>query len=153
MSTMTISLAYKPSVSAIILNSSGKVLLTHNKSHGPDFWKLPQGGVEPGESLQEAIKREVLEELGTNDLEVIKQCQTIHKYEWPKEVQEKKGFIGPELSFFLLKCPDGVVLKPDQEELDQVKWVELNCLPNHFITLPELQEVLRRLINEVGNSQ
>lgn len=150
---MVVSLTYKPSVSAVILDSSGKVLLTHNKSHGPDFWKLPQGGVEPGESLQEAVIREVFEELGTNDLKVIRQCQTVHKYEWPKEVQEKKGFIGPELSFFLLKCTDDTVLKPDQEELDNIKWVELDSLPNHFTTLPELQEVLRRLINEIGNSQ
>jgi putative (di)nucleoside polyphosphate hydrolase len=150
---MVVSLTYKPTVSAIVLSSFGKVLLTHNKSHGPDFWKLPQGGVEPGESKENAIKREMFEELGTNDLKFIKQCKTVHKYEWPKEVQEKKGFVGPELSFFLLKCPDGVILKPDQDELDQIKWVELKSLSNYFTTLPELQKVLQSLISEIENVQ
>ena len=71
---MAISNGYKPTVSALILNDKNQVLLTHNKSHGPDFWKLPQGGVEPDESLEEAVRREMKEELSSTSFTKLKQC-------------------------------------------------------------------------------
>lgn len=40
----------------------GKVLMVYKKEH--DLWQIPQGGVENGELLLDAIKRETLEELG-----------------------------------------------------------------------------------------
>jgi 8-oxo-dGTP pyrophosphatase MutT (NUDIX family) len=51
-----------PSVAAIIHDSEGRLLL-QEKSSG-EAWSLPAGGIELGESPQEAIAREVLEETG-----------------------------------------------------------------------------------------
>ncbi|MGB9706660.1 MAG: NUDIX hydrolase [Microgenomates group bacterium] len=56
----------KIGVSAIILNSHGKVLLCQRKDLG--WWIFPGGGVEEGESLEKAALREVKEETG---LEII----------------------------------------------------------------------------------
>ncbi len=147
---MAISKNYKPTVSALILNDKNEVLLTHNKSHGPDFWKLPQGGVEPGESLEEAIKREMKEELGSTSFTTLKQCDIEYKYNWPKEVQEKKGFVGPKITFFILRSDDPSSLKPNLEinELDGIKWIELDALQSHFSTLPEFASTLEKLITE-----
>jgi len=148
---MSISNSYKPTVSALILNKNNKVLLTHNKSHGPDFWKLPQGGVEPDESLEKAIKREMKEELSSSAFSIIKQSDVEYKYDWPKDVQKKKGFIGPKLTFFILRCEDESTFKPnlETEELDGLKWVDLDTLPSHFSTLPEFAATIKKLISEV----
>ena len=55
----------KIGVSAIVFNASGCVLLIkRNKTPALGFWSLPGGRQEPGESLQEACNREVLEETG-----------------------------------------------------------------------------------------
>ena len=51
----------RPGVSAIILTPEG-ILLQRRSDNG--FWGLPGGGVEPGESVTEAIVREVREETG-----------------------------------------------------------------------------------------
>lgn len=51
-----------PSVAAAIHDDSGRLLL-QEKSSG-EGWSLPAGAIEPGESPQEAIAREVLEETG-----------------------------------------------------------------------------------------
>lgn len=48
--------------SAIIFNNEGKFLLTRRMDNGQ--WCLPSGGLEPGESVEEACIREVLEETG-----------------------------------------------------------------------------------------
>lgn len=51
------------SVAGLILNNKNEVLLVKSPRRG---WEFPGGVVEAGESLQTALKREVLEESGTN---------------------------------------------------------------------------------------
>lgn len=51
----------RPSVRAIIIRC-GKVLMIHSLKY--DYYKFPGGGIEPGESLTEALYREVAEESG-----------------------------------------------------------------------------------------
>ena len=52
----------RPSVSAVILNERGELLLQRRSDNGQ--WGLPGGSVEIGESVTEAIQREVEEETG-----------------------------------------------------------------------------------------
>ncbi|MCY3979834.1 MAG: NUDIX domain-containing protein [Chloroflexi bacterium] len=51
-----------PGVTAIVINDCGEVLLQLRRDTGT--WAPPSGGVEPGETVAEAVKREVLEEAG-----------------------------------------------------------------------------------------
>jgi ADP-ribose pyrophosphatase YjhB (NUDIX family) len=51
-----------PSVTAVILNADGAVLLVHRTDN--DLWALPGGAVDPGESVTDAVAREVKEETG-----------------------------------------------------------------------------------------
>lgn len=50
-----------PSVAAVILNERNELLLQEKKN---EFWSLPAGMIEPGESPRVAIVREVAEETG-----------------------------------------------------------------------------------------
>jgi ADP-ribose pyrophosphatase YjhB (NUDIX family) len=54
--------ALRPSVAAIVANAEGHVLLQRRSDNG--LWGLPGGSVEIGESVTEAIVREVREETG-----------------------------------------------------------------------------------------
>ncbi len=56
-------------VAALIQDAKGKVLLIQQKKNTSGYWLLPGGGIEFGESAEEALKRELKEEL---DLEVTK---------------------------------------------------------------------------------
>lgn len=55
-------LLVKPAVAAVIRDSSGNVLL--HRIPGTDAWALPTGAVEPGESVAEALRRDVAERTG-----------------------------------------------------------------------------------------
>ena len=51
-----------PSIAAVIRDAQGRLLL-QEKSSG-EGWSLPAGAIEPGESPEHAVRREVLEETG-----------------------------------------------------------------------------------------
>lgn len=51
-------------VEAVIFNSDGELLLALHKKKGKSYWVLPGGHVEFGEKMDEALKRELKEELG-----------------------------------------------------------------------------------------
>lgn len=59
---MTTTRQIRPGVSAVILDGDGRVLLQQRTDNG--MWGLPGGAVEFGESVLEALHREVMEETG-----------------------------------------------------------------------------------------
>ena len=50
-----------------ILRWKGRVLLCRHEKPGKQYWLLPGGGVNSGESLVEALRRELAEEIGIDD--------------------------------------------------------------------------------------
>jgi 8-oxo-dGTP diphosphatase len=50
-----------------ILRWSGRVLLCRHEKPGKEYWLLPGGGVDYGESLVDALHRELAEEIGIDD--------------------------------------------------------------------------------------
>ena len=55
---------------ALVLDPDDRVLLVHFRfSHG-DVWATPGGGIDPGETAIEAVRRELHEEVGYTDLDI-----------------------------------------------------------------------------------
>lgn len=60
---------------ALIKNKEGKILvLKGNKKHritGQDYWDLPGGRIQKNEDFQTALKREIAEEIGIQDIKIL----------------------------------------------------------------------------------
>jgi 8-oxo-dGTP diphosphatase len=67
-------------VYGILLNSNNEVLISDERTENVSFTKFPGGGLEYGEGLIEALKREYLEETGM-EVEVTKHIYTTDFYE------------------------------------------------------------------------
>lgn len=71
-------------VTAAVILSQDKVLITRRPEDVsyPGYWEFPGGKIEPGESPEEALVREIREELGAN-IEVREIFNVVyHRYDW-----------------------------------------------------------------------
>ena len=82
------------------------MLLIHRFKHGSEYWVVPGGGVEEGETIDEALAREVIEETGLGLIsyrfllneKVQEKIEVIEHYIFGCEVEEKEPVLGgPEL--------------------------------------------------------
>jgi len=105
----------EPTVGALIVNEQGKILLT--KSHKWfDKYTLPGGHIEVGETMKEAVAREVKEEIGL-DVEVAEML-LMQEAVFAVEFWKRKHFIFFD---FLCKSKDQQV-KLDGRELQEYVW-------------------------------
>src|SRR5258707_12394220 len=65
------------SAGGVVINGEGKVLVV--SQHGTS-WSLPKGHIDPGENARAAAKREIYEDSGIRDLELIRELGGDERY-------------------------------------------------------------------------
>ncbi len=88
---------FRKGIVAVLRDARGLVLLAERSDH-PGAWQFPQGGIEPGETAEQAFHREVREELGAR-ARVVKAGREWTRYEWPRVGRD--GVNGQEQTWFL----------------------------------------------------
>ena len=102
---------------ALIVDGAGRVLLVRH-TYGGRFYALPGGAVEPGELPQEAVVREIREELGVDAR--------------PTRLLSINSVVGGarrQAHVFLAEITRGAPAHPGTEEIADVGWFEPEQLP------------------------
>ena len=96
-------------------------------------WQFPQGGVNVGESEEQALFRELKEEIGTRDVNIIKVGKKRIRYHYPVKVKrvldqqpQWRIFRGQQQCWFLLhlNChTDKISFNHDPIEFDDFQWI------------------------------
>jgi len=110
---------YRPNVAAVILSPKypEKVEVLIAKRNDVDAWQFPQGGIDEGENEKEALLRELKEEIGTDEVEVLAEMPEWQKYDFPKRIAKKMyPFDGQKQKYFLVKLKPGAKINLDTEE-------------------------------------
>lgn len=86
---------YRPNVGVVLFNRQGQVWLGRRAgAPEPWRWQFPQGGVDPGEDMEAAARRELREETGATSIELLARCAQTIVYDFPPEVLEADARIG-----------------------------------------------------------
>ena len=96
---------FRPNVGIIICNSEGKLFWA--KRIGQDAWQFPQGGIKRTETPEQALFRELNEEvgLGRDDVEILHETSNWLRYRLPQNfIRQHSGpvCIGQKQKWFLL---------------------------------------------------
>lgn len=122
----------------LIKRGNDEVLLAQGRNFKSDFFGLIAGFVETGETLEDAVRREVWEETGLK----VKNIRYFDSQPWPYPCGLMVGFNAEY---------ESGELKMQREELKRVAWFNRSSLPK----LPEKLSIARRLIDnwlECGSS-
>ena len=109
-------------VAAAIIVDGERVFATQ-RGYGDwkDYWEFPGGKIEPGETSQEALRREILEELDT-EIAVGTKITTI-EYDYPKFHLSMECFLAYVTEGSLVLKEHEAARWLTKDELDSVKWL------------------------------
>ncbi|MBA1437919.1 MAG: RNA pyrophosphohydrolase [Epsilonproteobacteria bacterium] len=138
---MTNEQRYRPNVAMIIVSHNypeKKEIFIAQRNDIADIWQFPQGGIDEGEEVKEALFREMLEEIGTDKAEIIAEYPEWISYDFPpKIVKSMKPYKGQKQRYFLVKLHQDAKIDIDTKhpEFSDYKFVgidELLGITAHF---------------------
>lgn len=147
---------YRANVGIVIASGTGDVLWTKRIQNG-NSWQFPQGGVDQGESAEDALFRELYEEVGLqgHQVELIAQTKQWLRYDIPDHLlrkRQKPRCIGQKQKWFLLK------LNASTEEIrfdcgDKAEFTEWRWVSYWYPTVDVVdfkQDVYKRALREMS---
>lgn len=144
-------LPYRLNVGAVLLSREGLVFVGKRKGF-PDAWQLPQGGVDEGENIRQAVLRELKEEIGTDKAEILAEHPDWLTYDLPPHllgVAWKGKYRGQKQKWYALRFTgtdaDIDLYADDHPEFEDWRWVKLAELPHLAVSFKrDIYEVLAR---------
>ena len=143
-------------VGAIALNKENKVFVGKRIDNPVDKWQMPQGGVNDGEKLVDAMKRELHEETGIKNIELLKEIDGWSEYELPEYLLGKvwRGkYRGQKQKWFIVRFvgkEDEINLEIGKPEFMEWRWLEIENLP--IVIVDFKKKVYESLLPKIKDS-
>jgi putative (di)nucleoside polyphosphate hydrolase len=139
-------LKYRANVAAILRDSRGRILICERLGVR-DAWQFPQGGVDDGETPEQALARELWEEISVkaSDFRIVQQ-EGPYRYVFG-EGRMKKGHHGKEQIYFLcdfLGAGSGINVDTKHPEFQSHRWIHPAEFQLHW--LPEMKREVYRAV-------
>ena len=98
---------FRPNVGIVLTNDLGQVLWARRVG-GRDAWQFPQGGINTRESVEDALYRELFEEVGleSRSVDILARTDGWLRYRLPRKMRRHNsspGFVGQKQKWFLLR--------------------------------------------------
>ncbi len=126
-----------PAIIVSVVGPDGRILLGRGARMRSTMFSTLAGFVEPGESLEQAVAREIAEEVGVR----VSACQYLGSQPWPFPASLMLGFTART---------EDTVARPDGEEVVKARWFEREDLQAAVaageVTLPTRASISRALI-------
>ena len=145
-------------VGIVVLNKENKIFVAKRIDNPKNFWQMPQGGVNKGEKLLSAALRELEEETGMKEVELIEEIDGTMTYELPPHLLGiiwKGKYKGQKQKWFLMRYLGNdrdINIKTEKPEFLEWKWIDLDLLTEVVVDFKlhvykELKEKIQKIIN------
>ena len=145
-------------VGIVVLNKQNKVFVAKRIDNPKDFWQMPQGGVDNGESFLTAAYRELEEETSIKNVELIQEIDGTTTYELPKHLLGiiwRGKYKGQKQKWFLMRYlgeDSEINIKTHKPEFLEWRWIDLSMITEVVVgfklhVYKELKEKIHKIIN------
>ena len=145
-------------VGIVVLNKQNKVFVAKRIDNPKDFWQMPQGGVDNGESFLTAAYRELEEETSIKNVELIQEIDGTTTYELPKHLLGiiwRGKYKGQKQKWFLMRYlgeDSEINIKTHKPEFLEWRWIDLDMITKIFVDFKlhvyeEIKEKIQKIIN------
>lgn len=145
-------LPYRPGVGIMLLNADNKVFVAKRIDMKAEAWQMPQGGVDEGESPEEAAMRELGEETGTHKAKIIARSKSAYKYDLPEHLVPiiwGGKYRGQKQHWFVMRFTGkdkDINIETEHPEFSEWKWVKGHTLPD--VIVPFKRDLYAALVEE-----
>ena len=147
---------YRRCVGMMIINKQKKILVGRRLDHPSGFWQMPQGGIDENENPQEAVWREMMEEIGTNNAKLIKVSNKWINYEIPIETLQTlpwgKKYIGQTQKWFAFQFTgkdSDIEVGTENPEFSEWKWANIDSMVDNIV--PFKRKVYATILEEFND--
>ena len=151
-------LPLRSGVGIIVLNKENKIFVAKRIDNPKNFWQMPQGGVDKGEDFLTAAHRELNEETGIKNIELIREIEGTTTYELPNHLLGiiwKGKYRGQKQKWFLMKFTGNdkeININTKNPEFLDWKWIDLDQITDRVVDFKlhvykEIKEKVKKIIN------
>lgn len=132
-------LPYRASVGVMLLNKEGLVFVGKRIEQTVEGWQMPQGGIDDGETPQEAALRELEEEIGTAKAKFLREYEEWLSYDLPSHLLgvalrgRYRGQRQKWLAMRFLGEDSDINVHTAEPEFAQWKWLAIEALPRLIV--------------------
>ncbi len=151
---------YRKCVGMMILNTKNQILVGKRLDNPSGYWQMPQGGIDEHENPEEAVWREMMEEIGTNKASLITSSKEWISYDIPTETLKTlpwgNEYVGQIQKWFLFRfigIDKDIDVGTENPEFSEWQWmnydeISLNTVPFKKKVYIEIQREFKSILDK-----
>ena len=158
MNTKYQNLPLRSGVGIVVLNKENKVFIARRIDNPKNFWQMPQGGVDHDEDYLVAAYRELREETGIKNVELIKELDGFTTYKLPTNLLGiiwKGKYKGQRQKWFVMRFlgnDDEINIKTKRPEFLDWKWIELDKITDLVVKFKlDVYKEIKKKVKDILN--
>ena len=158
MNTKYQNLPLRSGVGIVVLNKENKVFVARRIDNPKNYWQMPQGGVDDDEDYLVAAYRELREETGIKNVELIKELDGFTTYKLPTNLLGiiwKGKYKGQKQKWFVMRFlgnDDEINIKTKRPEFLDWKWIELDKITDLVVKFKlDVYKEIKKKVKDILN--